>query len=72
MGRKEDTRFSASSTNRRRSTEEGASPSSVSVRSRTPGSDTLRSRGGGLEAACIARLELVGGFQGWRTDTHIR
>ena len=64
-GRK-NTRFSASSTNRRRSTEEGASPSSVRVRSRTSGSDTLRSRGGGLEAAA----SIISGFQGGGEDRH--
>ena len=49
-GKEEDVRFSASSRNRRCRTEEGASSSSVRVRSRTAGSDTFRSRGGGLDA----------------------
>jgi hypothetical protein len=48
--RKGHARFSPSSTNRRCRIEEGASPSSPSVRSRTAGSETFRSRGGGLDA----------------------
>src|ERR1700679_3490160 len=52
---KERSRFSPSSTKRRCRIEEGASPSSPSVRSRTAGSETLRSRGGGLDAMVRVR-----------------
>jgi hypothetical protein len=48
--RKGHARFSPSSTNRKCRIEEGASPSSPRVRSRTVGSETFRSRGGGLDA----------------------
>ena len=58
MGREErmDVRFRESSRNRRRRTEEGASSSSARVRSRTAGSDTFRSRGGGLDAVERGRV----------------